>query len=69
MVATMTLESLGMMPTMWWQQMYFLPAMQMPTGDDITMWTTLLFSVAVGFIVVLPFNYWLVKRGTKMGTM
>lgn len=69
MVATMTVESLGMMPTMWWQQMYFLPAMQMPTSDDITMWTTLLFSVFIGFLVVLPFNYWMVKRGRKMGGM
>ena len=69
MVATMSVESLGMMPTMWWQQMFFLPAMQMPTNDDFTMWTTLLFSVFIGFLVVLPFNYWLVKRGSKMGTM
>jgi len=69
MLATMTVESLGMMPTMWWQQMLFLPAMQMPTGDDFTMWATLLVSVFVGFLVVLPFNYSMVKRGTKMGTM
>ena len=69
MVVTMTVESLGMMPTMWWQQMYFLPAMQMPTSDDITMWTTLLFSVLVGFLVVLPFNYWMVRSGRKMGMM
>lgn len=69
MVATMTVESAGMMPTMWWQQMVFLPAMQMPTQDDFTMWTTLLFSVFVGFLVVLPFNHWMVKRGGKMGTM
>ena len=69
MLATMTVESLGMMPTMWWAQMLYLPAMQMPTGDDITMWATLLISVFVGFLVVLPFNYWMVKRGTKMGTM
>ena len=69
MVATMTVESAGMMPTMWWQQMIFLPAMQMPTADDLTMWTTLLFSVFVGFLVVLPFNYWLVVRGRKAGTM
>ena len=69
MVATMSVESLGMMPTMWWQQMFFLPAMQMPTGDDLTMWTTLLYSVFIGFLVVLPFNYWLVKRGKKIGTM
>lgn len=69
MIATMSVESLGMMPTMWWQQMFFLPAMQMPTNDDFTMWSTLLFSVFVGFLVVLPFNYWMVKRGKKMGTM
>ena len=69
MIATMSVESLGMMPTMWWQQMFFLPAMQMPTNDDFTMWSTLLFSVFVGCLVVLPFNYWLVKRGKKMGTM
>lgn len=69
MVATMSVESLGMMPTMWWQQMIFLPAMQMPTNDDFTMWTTLLFSVFVGFLVVLPVNLWMVKRGKKMGTM
>ena len=69
MVATMSVESLGMMPTMWWQQMIFLPAMQMPTGDDFTMWTTLLFSVFIGFLVVLPFNYRMVMRGKKMGTM
>lgn len=69
MVATMTVESAGMMPTMWWQQMYFLPAMQMPTGDDFTMWTTLLFSVFVGFLVVLPLNYWMVVRGRKAGAM
>ena len=69
MVATMSVESLGMMPTMWWQQMIFLPAMQMPTNDDFTMWTTLLFSVCIGFLVVLPFNYWMVKRGKKMGMM
>ncbi|HKZ02986.1 MAG TPA: DUF4396 domain-containing protein, partial [Pyrinomonadaceae bacterium] len=67
MVVTMSVESLGMMPTMWWQQMIFLPAMQMPTNDDFTMWTTLLFSVFIGFLVVLPFNYWMVKRGKKMG--
>ena len=69
MIATMSVESLGMMPTMWWQQMFFLPAMQMPTNDDFTMWSTLLFSVFVGFLVVLPFNYWMVKRGKKMGIM
>ena len=69
MIATMSVESLGMMPTMWWQQMFFLPAMQMPTNDDFTMWSTLLFSVFVGFLVVLPFNYWMVKRGKKMGLM
>ena len=69
MLLTMTVESLGMMPTMWWQQMIFLPAMQMPTSDDFTMWTTLLYSVFIGFLVVLPFNYWMVRRGTKMGTM
>lgn len=69
MIATMTVESVGMMPTMWWQQMIFLPAMQMPTEDDVTMWTTLLFSVFIGFLVVLPFNYGLVKRGKKMGMM
>ena len=45
------------------------PTMQMPTGDDITMWATLLMSVAVGFLAVLPFNYWMVERGTKMGMM
>lgn len=69
MVATMTVESLGMMPTMWWAQMLYLPAMQMPTGDDLTMWATLLMSVAVAFAIVLPFNYWMVRRGTKSGTM
>ena len=69
MVATMSVESFGMMPTMWWQQMIFLPAMQMPTNDDFTMWTTLLFSVFIGFLVVLPFNYFMVKRGKKMGMM
>lgn len=69
MMATMTVESLGMMPTMWWQQMVYLPAMQMPTEDDITMWATLLVSAFVGFLVVLPFNYWMVRRGAKMGTM
>lgn len=69
MLATMSVESLGMMPTMWWQQMIFLPAMQMPTNDDFTMWTTLLFSVFIGFVMVLPFNYWMVKRGKKMGMM
>lgn len=69
MIATMSVESLGMMPTMWWQQMFFLPAMQMPTNDDFTMWSTLLFSVFVGFLVVLPFNYCMVTRGKKMGTM
>lgn len=69
MVATMTVESLGMMPTMWWQQMVFLPAMQMPTEDDITMWATLLVSAFAGFLAVLPFNYWMVRQGTKMGAM
>lgn len=69
MVATMTVESLGMMPTMWWAQMSFLPSMQMPTGDDLTMWGTLLMSVTVGLLVVLPFNYVLVKRGIKQGMM
>ncbi|MDQ3181384.1 MAG: glucosyltransferase domain-containing protein [Acidobacteriota bacterium] len=57
MLITMTVESVGMMPTMWWQQMLFLPSMQMPTSDDITMWTTLLFAVFIGFLVVYPFNY------------
>lgn len=69
MLVTMTIESVGMMPTMWWQQMLFLPNMQMPTSDDITMWTTLLFSVFIGFLVVYPFNYWLVSKGRKMGGM
>lgn len=69
MLATMTVESVGMMPTMWWQQMLFLPNMQMPTSDDITMWTTLLFSVFIGFLAVYPFNYWLVSKGKKMGGM
>jgi hypothetical protein len=69
MAATMTVESLGMMPTMWWAQMLYLPTMQMPTGDDFTMWVTLLMAVFVGFLVVLPFNYVLVRRGLKEGTM
>lgn len=69
MAATMAVESVGMMPTMWWQQMIFLPAMQMPTEDDMTMWTTLYVSVFVAFLVVLPFNAWLVKTGRKMGGM
>lgn len=69
MLATMTVESLGMMPTMWWGQMLFLPAMQMPTQDDFTMWATLHMAVAVGFVVVLPFNYWMLVRGKKMGMM
>lgn len=45
-----------------------LAAMQMPTGDGMTVWATLLMSV-VGFLVVRPFNYWAVRRGKKMGTM
>lgn len=69
MIATMTVESVGMMPTMWWAQMSFLPSMQMPTDDDLTMWTTLLMAVGVALLVVLPFNYALVKRGMKKGTM
>ena len=69
MLATMTVESLGMRPTMWWAQMLYLPAMQMPTRDDFTMWATLLMSVFVGFLFVLPYNYWMVKRGAKIGTM
>jgi len=43
--------------------------MQMPTGGDMTKWATLLMPVVVGFVVVLPFNYWTLKRGKKMGTM
>jgi hypothetical protein len=58
-----------MMPTMWWAQMAYLPGMQMPTEDEMTMWATLLMAVAVGFLVVLPFNYWMVKRGAKSGAM
>lgn len=69
MVATMTVESLGMMPAMWWAQMSFLPAMQMPTEDDLTMWGTLFMAVIAGFVVVLPFNAWLVRRGMKHGGM
>jgi MFS family permease len=69
MLATMTVESAGMMPAMWWAQMYFLPAMQMPTEDDITMWATLIMSVVVGLLVVLPFNHWMVRRGAKSGMM
>jgi hypothetical protein len=33
------------------------------------MWATLLMAVAVGFLVVLSFNYWAVTRGRKAGTM
>jgi hypothetical protein len=69
MLTTMTVESLGMMPTMWWAQMLYLPAMQMPTSDDVTMWGTLLIAAWVGFLVVLPFNAWQVRRGVKMGSM
>lgn len=69
MLLTMTVESVGMMPTMWWAQMYFLPAMQMPTEDDVTMWGTLIMAAIAGFLVVLPFNAWMVRRGTKMGGM
>lgn len=69
MLITMTIESAGMMPTMWWQQMIFLPAMQMPTDDDFTMWSTLLFAVFIGFLVVYPFNYWMVVKGKKVGGM
>ena len=69
MLATMTVESLGMMPTMWWAQMSFLPGMQMPTTDDFTMWATLLMATVVGLLVVLPFNYRMVRSGRKMGSM
>ncbi|HEY5609619.1 MAG TPA: DUF4396 domain-containing protein, partial [Thermoanaerobaculia bacterium] len=69
MLATMSVESLGMMPTMWWAQMRFLPAMQMPTGDDVSMWGTLLMAVFAGFLVALLFNAWLVGREKKMGMM
>ena len=69
MALTMLVESIGMMPTMWWQQMSFLPAMQMPFEDDVTMWATLLVAVFAGFLVVLPFNYWMVKHGRKSGSM
>lgn len=69
MALTMTVESLGMMPAMWWAQMSFLPGMQMPTGDDFSMWATLVMAAMAGFAAVLPFNYWLVKRGARMGMM
>ena len=69
MAGTMAAESVGMMPAMWWAQMSFLPGMQMPTDDDLTMWGTLLIAAVVGFVVVLPFNYVWVKRGRKMGMM
>jgi hypothetical protein len=62
MMAAMAIESLGMMPTMWWAQTSFLPAMQMPTEDDLTMWATLLMAAAAGFLAVLPFHAWLVRR-------
>ena len=68
MVATMTVESLGMMPAMWWAQMLYLPAMQMPTPDDLTMWGTLLMAVGVGFLFALPFNAWAINRGWKSGS-
>ena len=69
MFVTMLVESAGMMPTMWWAQMRFLPAMQMPTDDDLTMWGTLLLAAFAGFLIVLPFNAFLVARGKKMGGM
>jgi hypothetical protein len=69
MAMTMLVESIGMMPAMWWQQMSFLPGMQMPAADDLTMWATLLISVLAGFLVVLPFNYLMVKHGRKSGSM
>jgi hypothetical protein len=67
MVAMMTVESLGMMPAMWWAQMLYLPAMQMPTQDDLTMWGTLLMAVGVAFLFALPFNGWAISRGWKSG--
>lgn len=52
---------------MWWQQMLFLPRMQMPTSTDTTMWMTLYFLVFIGFLVVYPFNYRIVSKGKKNG--
>ena len=42
--------------------MFFLPAMRMPTGDDLTMWTTLLYSVASELSAAEPFNVRLVSH-------
>ena len=66
MLATMTIESAGRMPAMWWQQMLSLK-MQMPTSNDTTMWTTLYFLVFIGLLVVYPFNYRIVSKGKKTG--
>lgn len=66
---SMTAMAIGMMGFMWWIQMAELMMEGMPEDDEIMWWGTTLISVLVGWLVALPIDAWLVRRGKQPGTM
>lgn len=66
---SMTAMAVGMMGLMWWIQMVDLMMEGIPESDDIMWWGTTLVAIAVGWLVALLVDDWLVRRGTQPGTM
>ena len=64
---SMTAMTVGMMGFMWWIQMVNLGSM--PDDDELLWWGTTVVSIAVGWLVALPFDALLVKHEIQPGDM
>ena len=64
---SMTAMAVGMMGFMWWIQMVNLGSM--PDDDELLWWGTTVLSIAVGWLVALPFDALLVKHDIQPGDM
>ena len=64
---SMTAMTIGMMGFMWWIQMVNLGSM--PDDDELLWWGTTVVSIAVGWLVALPFDALLVKHEIQPGDM
>lgn len=62
---SMTSVSIGMMISMWWLHMVYMP--MMPEEDYVTWWGSMGLSTLIGGIIALTPNWLLVKYGKKMG--